>query len=226
MGTGGKLGGTGHRRRSRRRMDLDGTPFHSYLTNARWNLAMLRPGETPAWLILVQAAGASLGAGLVMLAVACARPKRYGWIVLGAGMVIALHLVPGHKEYRFFYIVIPLWLVVGADVLARARRPMRRVAGASFALLSAAGLMEMLPLHKEVWRCVGTAPGDGSQSRTGDAGRLRHTRHTENALQWCARSLPRRWRLESTKQMVRATTPERMEGWRKRSGEGTSQVVQ
>ena len=136
----------------------DGTPFHSYLTNARWNLAMPRPGETPAWLILVQAAGASLGAGLVMLAVACARPKRYGWIVLGAGMVIALHLVPGHKEYRFFYIVIPLWLVVGADVLARARRPMRRVAGASFALLSAAGLMEMLPLHKEVWRSTHT-PG-------------------------------------------------------------------
>ena len=134
----------------------DGTPFQSYLTNARWNMAMPRPGETPVWLIGVQGAAASLGIGLGMLAITVGRLERYWLIVLAAWTVIALHLIPGHKEYRFFYAVIPLWLVVGADVVARTWKPMRKVAGASFAVLSAAGLMEVLPLHKEVWRSTHT----------------------------------------------------------------------
>ena len=136
----------------------DGTPFHSYLTNARWNLAMPRPGETPAWLILVPGRGCQPGsraghAGRRVRETEAVRMDRArsrdgDRPAPGAGTQGVPVLLHSH----------PLWLVVGADVLARARRPMRRVAGASFALLSAAGLMEMLPLHKEVWRSTHT-PG-------------------------------------------------------------------
>ena len=134
----------------------EGSPFHSYLANARWNAAMPRPGETPWWIILAQSAGASLGIGLAMLAVAAARPKRHGLVATSAAVIIALHMIPGHKEYRFFYAVIPLWLIVGADLVARTTKPLRTLAAGTAALVSGGGAWEALPWFETVWRSTHT----------------------------------------------------------------------
>ena len=77
-------------------------------------------------------------------------------------LVLLAHSLQTHKEYRFIFAVIPLWLLIGADLVARlAARVAERgdrsrlvagVAGALFAAVSAAGLLNALPYQELVYR--------------------------------------------------------------------------
>ena len=134
--------------------------FHSYLTNLRFNLAGGSAfGEEPAYLLpwwLLLAGG---GLSALCLAAALRSPRRYGLLLGLIALVLAAHAVPAHKEYRFVFVVIPLWLLVGADLAARAaawvaaRAPGRPAgprwtmgaAGVLFAAVSCAGLFKALP---------------------------------------------------------------------------------
>ena len=162
----------------------DGGLFHSYLTNLRFNVALSGvsgASDSPAWQYLwwLALAGAGLGA---LCAVAALRDlRRYGFLLSLIALVLILHSAQAHKEYRFIFVVVPLWLLVGAGVVARlawpaalatpaapdaraagtGRTPVRvyGVAGAVFAGVSLAGILNSLPWQHEVYEGAYTPQG-------------------------------------------------------------------
>ena len=145
-----------------------GGPFHSYLTNPRFNLILgdLRSGESPGyqflwWLLL---AGGGLSA--LSLAGALRSPRRYGLLLGLIALVLLSHSLQAHKEYRFVFAVIPLWLLLGSDLAVRLRRWlcarlaagagagrwMAAAAAAAFAAVSLAGVLNALPAQQRVYR--------------------------------------------------------------------------
>ncbi len=133
--------------------------FHSYLTNIRFNLVLggMRTGESPpyqyfAWLLLAGGGLSPLSAGAALF-----RLRRYGFLLALAALALATHSLQAHKEYRFIFALIPIWLLIFADVGARLVNTSRgRLAGALaasvFAAASIAGLMNGLPRQASVYK--------------------------------------------------------------------------
>ena len=138
----------------------DGGLFHSYLTNIRYNLMLdpIRTDESPAYQFLLWLIVASLGSILLCVAPALRRLRRYGFLLGLIALVLLLHSLQDHKEYRFIFAVIPLWLLVGADLTARlatlgdGRRRLAGLAAAGFAAVSLAGILNALPYQDRVYR--------------------------------------------------------------------------
>ena len=135
--------------------------FHSYLTNVRFNLIVgdMRAGESPAYQFLAWLALAGGGVSLPALAAALRWPRRYGFLLALIAVVLALHSAQAHKEYRFVFVVIPLWLLIGSDLVARLtarlqrlRRPAGAAAAAVFLAVSGAGILNALPYQEIVYR--------------------------------------------------------------------------
>ena len=139
----------------------DGHLFHSYLTNLRFNLldGGRLSGQNPLHQLPWWFALAGGGLSLLCLAGALRSPRRYGLLLGLFALVLLIHSLPAHKELRFIFAVIPLWLLIGADLAARAaawvagRAPARpgaarwtmAAAGALFAVVSVAGILTALP---------------------------------------------------------------------------------
>ena len=138
----------------------DGGLFHSYVTNIRFNLIsdLMRTGESPAYQFLLWVILASLGLSVLCLVAALRRLRRYGFLLGLIALVLLLHSLQAHKEYRFIFAVIPLWLLIGADLAARlaARGERRRrfagLATAGFVAVSLAGILNALPYQDRVYR--------------------------------------------------------------------------
>ena len=153
----------------------DGGLFHSWITNLRFNFALSEvrgASDSPAWRYLWQLALAGAGLGLLCVAAALRDPRRYGLLLLLIALVLVLHSAQAHKEYRFIFVVIPLWLLVGAGVVARlatpaapgaagAGRPVRVYAAAAvvFAGVSLAGILNALPRQHEAYEGAYTPKG-------------------------------------------------------------------
>ena len=77
------------------------------------------------WLAL-----AGLGLSVLCLVAALRHLRRYGFLLGLIALVLLVHSLQAHKEYRFVFAVIPLWLLIGADLAARlaARGAERRLA--------------------------------------------------------------------------------------------------
>ena len=142
----------------------DGGLFHSYVTNLRFNLILgpMRTGESPGYQFLLWLTFAGLGLSVYCVAMALRHLRRYGFLLGLIVLILLVHSLQAHKEYRFIFAVIPLWLLVGSDLAARlvARpeadgdRP-RRLAGlaaAGFAAVSLAGILNLLPYQDQVYR--------------------------------------------------------------------------
>ena len=143
----------------------DGGLFHSYVTNVRFNLILgqMRTGESPAYQFLWWLTLAGGGLSVLSLAGALRTPRRYGLLLGLIAVVVLSHSLQSHKEYRFVFAVIPLWLLIGADLVVRARRWIsgRRadagrwtigVAAALFAAVSLAGVLNALPYQERVYQ--------------------------------------------------------------------------
>ena len=141
--------------------------FHSYLTNLRFNMivAEWRAGESPPFQYLWWLTLSSGGLGVLSLALALTAPRRYALLLALVAMVLLMHSLQAHKEYRFVFVVIPLWLLLGADLATRAAawaaarlrrtagvRWAWRVAGAAGAAVSLAGLLNALPFQEQAYR--------------------------------------------------------------------------
>ncbi len=98
-----------------------GAPFHSYLSNFFINLAIdpARAGESSRWLLLGQLAAASGGMALIAFAAALPRGRRHLLILVTSAVILVLHLLPEHREYRFIHVLIPCWLMLLAAWIAR-----------------------------------------------------------------------------------------------------------
>ncbi len=141
--------------------------FHSYLTNLHFNftypfaaLPHVMPPYQFVWWLLLASGGVSV---LCMAAALLAKERwrRYGLVFMMLAVLLVFHSLQTHKEYRFIFAALPLWLLLGADLLARlfARLPGRRVqvalaAGAAvmFVGVGIGGLMNALPYQHQVTR--------------------------------------------------------------------------
>ena len=150
----------------------DGSLFHSYVVNIRVNLALgdLRAGESPAWQFLYWLLIANMG--LVALCVlALPDLRRYGFLVTLIALTLLIHSTQSHKEYRFIFVIIPLWLLIGADFVVwfasrasagRSRMllgPTSLVLAASFAAVSLAGILNALPYQDRVYKAYSRETG-------------------------------------------------------------------
>ena len=149
----------------------DGEWFHSYRTYLEFNLAIDRQAvewvwpryQYLTWLLF-------LGGGLSALCTAAALLdlRRYGFLLILLSLILVPHSIEEHKEYRYLFVLGPLWLLIGAGVIARlASRARRRAhppdassgrtgpawiyatAGALFAAVSLAGALNQLPRWDE-----------------------------------------------------------------------------
>ena len=143
----------------------DGRLFHSYVTNVHYNLILgpMRAGESPPWQYLEWLALAGGGLGVLCIAGAAWRPRRYGFLLALIALTLAMHSVQSHKEYRFVFVVVPLWLLIAADLTARVgavmagwRRfrytPVRAIPAGVFGAVSIAGILNALPGQDRVYR--------------------------------------------------------------------------
>ena len=150
----------------------DGGLFHSYVVNIRVNLALgdLRAGESPAWQFLYWLLIANMG--LVALCVlALPDLRRYGFLLTLIALTLLIHSTQSHKEYRFIFVVIPLWLLIGADFVvwfaSRASEnrlrpslgPTSLALAASFAAVSLAGILNALPYQEKVYQAYSRETG-------------------------------------------------------------------
>ena len=136
----------------------DGGAFHSWRAYLEFNLAIDRRGVEHVWpryqylLWLL-----FLGGGLSALCAAAAAfdLRRYGFLLLLLSLILIPHSIEAHKEYRFVFVVAPLWLLVGAGLVARLaertgrRAPVYGLAGALFAAASLAGILNLMPRWDE-----------------------------------------------------------------------------
>ena len=141
--------------------------FHSYVTNLRFNMiiAEWRAGESPPYQFVWWLTLGGGGLSVLCLALALIAPRRYGLLLALIAIVLLAHSLQAHKEYRFIFAVIPLWLLIGADLATRAAawasaRVQRTaglrwawsVAGAVCVAVSLAGLLNALPHQQQVYR--------------------------------------------------------------------------
>ena len=146
-------------------MTWGGGPFHSYVTNIRINLALeeLITDGSPAWEHLYWLLTASTGFAAVCILPALRDPRRYALLLLLVAVVLLVHASQSNKQYRFVFAVIPLYLTVGADILARllsrASTGRRRLVGAAaltlasaFTAISVGGILNALPSQATVYQ--------------------------------------------------------------------------
>ena len=147
-------------------MTWGGGPFHSYVTNIRINLALeeLIADGSPAWEHLYWLLTASTGFAAVCLLPALRDPRRHALLLLLVMVVLLVHAPQSNKQYRFVFAVIPLYLMLGADILARllsrastGRR--RRLVGATaltlasaFTVITVGGILNALPSQATVYQ--------------------------------------------------------------------------
>ena len=150
----------------------DGSLFHSYIVNIRVNLALsdVRTGESPAWQFLYWLLIASMGL-IALCVLALPDLRRYGFLVTLITLTLLIHSTQSHKEYRFIFVVIPLWLLIGADFVVwfasrasegRSRMllgPTSLALTASFAAISLAGILNALPYQDRVYKAYSKETG-------------------------------------------------------------------
>ena len=151
----------------------DGGLFHSYIVNIRLNLAMgdLRSGESPAWQFLYWFSIASMGLVTLSLLLALHDLRRYGLLLAIIALTLLIHSTQAHKEYRFTFVVIPLWLLIGADYVVKvvsrtaeirslpSMGPTSLALAASFAAISLAGILNALPYQGKVYKAYSKETG-------------------------------------------------------------------
>ena len=135
----------------------NGGLFHSYANYLRFNLGWdfsayeSRPAyQYLEWLLYT-------GGGLSALCATMAlfNLRRYGFLLILVALILFIHSTQSHKDYRFIFAVIPLWLLVGAGLATRLARRMTKpiwmygTAGVLFTAVSLAGILNALPRQDE-----------------------------------------------------------------------------
>ncbi|MCK6509319.1 hypothetical protein L6R29_05030 [Myxococcota bacterium] len=129
--------------------------WHSYLAGVQFNVAhgvASGFGVEPYWYFLWGLGVASLGMiGVVLLLVLVLRPV-WGWVVLmGVLLVVVPHSLIAHKEYRFVFTAIPLWLLLGAFCLGVSARWVRGVVGVGLGVVAILGILNRLPSQDQLY---------------------------------------------------------------------------
>ncbi len=141
----------------------DGGLFHSYIANIRFNLIVDqgRAGESPGYQFLWWLLLASVGLSALCVVIALRDLRRYGFLLILIGLVLLIHSFQAHKEYRFVFAVVPLWLLIGADMVARVWGNARvwGLVAVLFAAVSLGGVLNALPSQDQVYRAFSRETG-------------------------------------------------------------------
>ncbi len=139
----------------------NGGLFPSYAMNLRLNLvvAPYRAEESPPWMFFLWFALASGGIWVIAVLASLRNLRRYGFVLALTALALILHSAQGHKEYRFVFVLIPLWLMLGADVVAHhiaewtahRRCFVARIVAMVFLSVSLAGILNLLPYQELVY---------------------------------------------------------------------------
>ena len=127
-----------------------GYPYASYIANFKVNLVLnpMRAGESPAWLMSAWLAAASAGGVLAAAAFWIGNWRRSLPLWSAFAILLVLHSLSSHKEYRFIYLAIVLWLIPACCLLAQApvaAGHLQRFAAMAIAAYSAAFLLNLIP---------------------------------------------------------------------------------
>ena len=153
-----------------------GVPFHSYYVNTQMNLIVGggRAGEStllhmPLWLLL-----ASGGLFAFAAVGAVENFRRRGFILLLSLAILIPHMLQHHREYRFLFALIPLWLLLFADFAATlsARKNTDKINVAAIAaagIVSVVGILNYLPFQGAVYRGFSFETGKNNFIRGQDA---------------------------------------------------------
>ena len=136
--------------------------FHSYVTYLIYHLYYEFPAYTGLFISLYRflqlLALSSAVVGLLCLLTALRWPRRYGLLIVLIAIVLLFHALQKHQAYRFVFFMMPLWLLIGSDLLARIHvqiQPPGRLAAALavlFMAISSAGILNTLPYQDLVYR--------------------------------------------------------------------------
>ena len=137
--------------------------FQSYWLNFEFNLLFDRSQDpTTVWSYLGWLALASGGAVLAALAAGIGNWRRHALVLALTLAVLLPHLPLDHREYRFIFVFIPLWLLLFADLLAtgwqarqtvaHAFRHWRPLLGLGYAAaLSGVGILNAIPGQHHIY---------------------------------------------------------------------------
>ena len=138
--------------------------FHSYLLNLRANfeLNIGRAGESSHWLYMAWLFIASGSLAYLAFFYGLLNIKKYGLLIALMLTIIIVHSVFSHKEYRFIFLITPIWLLIMADMLARLNiiandvtesknRIWHTAFVASITMVSGLGILNALPLQGSVY---------------------------------------------------------------------------
>ena len=112
--------------------------------------------------------------------------RRYGFLLASIAVILLFHSLQAHKEYRFIFAIIPLWLLIASDIvaqlMARSDRALvaSKLAVAVFSVVSLAGILNSLPYQKHVYRSY--------SAETGIVGFVRNQDPTFAAYRYLART--------------------------------------
>ena len=134
-----------------------GELFHSYISyfryhNAYQTLVASHTANHPGYQYLIWLAIASVGLGLLCVVLALRDVRRYGFLLALLIALLVLHSVPGHKEYRYIFLAIPLCLMIGADILAQFTMHASRkylCAAVVFVVISVGGIFREVAVSRQ-----------------------------------------------------------------------------
>jgi len=97
-----------------------GMPFHSYWLNGVFNIEHYKfhEGESTLWQLPWQLLHASCGLLAVAVVGLVGNIRRRGFVGVLLLLVMIPHVLSAHREYRYIFATVPLWLMLFADVLA------------------------------------------------------------------------------------------------------------
>lgn len=130
--------------------------FHSYWTNLQVNLVLggLRQDESP-WHIFFLWLFIASGGAFAIAAAACKNHKRRRFFIGLLLFLIIPHILQAHREYRFIFAALPLYLILVADFIATVKLPQgwqKMAIGGYLALVSALGIFNAIPFQHVAYR--------------------------------------------------------------------------
>ena len=138
----------------------DGRMLHSYITNFRYNVLVegMRAGESASWQYAAWLTAASAGLAAATFLAALVNARRYALLLSLAAIVVVLHSLQAHKEYRFVFVLVPLWLLIGSDLAvgfaSAVSRPnlARGAVGLVAGAVAVGGLLNALPFQGSLYQ--------------------------------------------------------------------------
>ena len=136
-----------------------GAPYHSYYVNFMMNLIVGagRAGESSPWLMLFWWLLASGGLGALAAYSIYGHARRRGIVAVMLLLILIPHMMQNHREYRFVFAIIPLWLLLFADFAAVAAESskksvlIRRSSVAVAVVISILGVLNLIPLQHTIY---------------------------------------------------------------------------